>query len=66
MYFILNGKDHKNMLEFCLKVFAKLNILKQTVWKWIFTFEDIAILCFQNGCQWSMEENVGSDQKSDI
>ena len=29
----LKGKDHKNTLEFCLKVFAKLNILKQTAWK---------------------------------
>ena len=29
----LKGKDHKNTFEFCLKVFAKLNILKQTAWK---------------------------------
>ena len=29
----LKGNDHKNTLEFCLKVFAKLNILKQTAWK---------------------------------
>ena len=29
----LKGKDYKNTLEFCLKVFANLKILKQTAWK---------------------------------
>ena len=48
----LKGKDHKNKFEVGFKVLAMLNILKQTAKNRIFTFEDIAILCFQNGSQW--------------
>ena len=29
----LKGKEHKNTIEFCLKVFGKLHILMQTSWK---------------------------------
>ena len=37
-------KVHKNANEFCQKVLGKLRIL-------MLTFEDIAIVCFQTGCQ---------------
>ena len=29
----LKGKEHKNTNDLCLKVFGKLHILMQTVWK---------------------------------
>ena len=50
-YVGLKGKDHKNTNEFCLKVFGKRKILIKLHGNQIFTFEDIAILCFQNDCQ---------------
>ena len=45
--FDLKGKEHKNTNEFCLNVFGKLHSLMQ-----ILSFEDIVIVCFQNGGQW--------------
>ena len=46
----LKGKELKNTTELCLNVFEKLHIWCKLRGNRIRTFEDNAILCFQNGC----------------